>query len=96
MERERKIEKLIQFLNSNNMLMVEKFRIGNVKVKIKEEFLRDGLIDKNGITGDDITELVRFFRKTGIILVPADFYVSIDYLVNEDVLYNSNLWKKHS
>jgi agmatine/peptidylarginine deiminase len=94
MEREKKIEKLIQFLNNNNIWMVEKFRVGNVKVigQIKEDFLRDGLI--NDITDNEITELVRFLRKTGIILVSAED-TFIDYLVDEDELYSSNLWRKN-
>lgn len=96
--RERKIQKLIQFLNDNDILMVEQSRIGDVVITdvVKEEFIHDGLIIESGFTKDDVISVTEFFKRARVILIyTGDIYgVSFENcLLNKDELYVSNMLK---
>lgn len=94
--RVRKIQKLIQFLNDNDILMVEQSRIGDVGITniVKEEFVHDSLIIESGFTKDDIINVTEFFKKARIILISTDDICGVSFencLLNVDELYVSNM-----
>lgn len=94
--RVRKIQKLIQFLNDNDILMVEQSRIGNVGIidPVKEEFIHDSLIIESGFTKYDIISITEFFKRSRIILISTGNIYGISFencLLNEDELYISNI-----
>lgn len=94
--RERKIRKLIQFLDDNSILMVEQSHIGDVCATnpVKEEFIHDGLIIEGGFTKDDVNSVMGFLKRAKIILISADDICGVSFencLLNEDELYISNM-----
>jgi hypothetical protein len=94
--RERKIQKLIQFLNDNDILMVEQSHIGDVGITniVKEDFIHDGLIIESGFTKDNVTSVTEFFKRARVILISSDDICGVSFencLLNEDELYISNM-----
>ena len=94
--RERKIRKLIQFLNDNGILMVEQSRIGDVGTTnpVKEEFIHDGLIIESGFTKDDVISVMEFLKRARVILMSVDDIMGVSFencLLNEDELYISKM-----
>jgi hypothetical protein len=94
--RARKIQKLIQFLNDNGILMVEQSRIGYVGTAntVKEEFIHDGLIIESGFTKDDVNSVMEFLKRARIILISVDDIWGVSFencLLNEDELYISKM-----
>lgn len=92
----RKIRKLIQFLDDNEILMVEQSHIGDVKPisTVKEEFIHDGLIIEGGFTKDDVNSVMEFLKRTRVILISTDDICGISFencLLNEDELFISNM-----
>ncbi len=94
----RKIQKLIQFINDNNILMVEQSRVGDVGITniVKEEFVHDGLIIESGFTKDDVISVTEFFKRARVILISTDDICGVSFencLLNEDELYISNIFR---
>ncbi len=94
----RKIQKLIRFLNDNEILMVEQPRIGDVGITdiVKDDFIHDGLIIECGFTKDDIVRIMQFFKRAKIILISINDICGVSFekcLLNEDELYISDIFK---
>lgn len=96
--RERKIQKLIRFLNDNDILMVEQSHIGDVSITdtVKEEFIHDSLIIESGFTKDDVISVTEFFKRARVILISTGDIYGVSFencLLNKDELYVSNMLK---
>lgn len=94
--RERKIQKLIQFLNDNDILMVKQSHIGDIGITdaANEEFIHDHLIIESGFTKDDVINITEFFKRARVILISIDDICGVSFencLLNEDELYVSNI-----
>jgi hypothetical protein len=94
--RTRKIQKLIQFLNDNGILMVEQSHIGDVGITnaVNEEFIHDNLIIESGFTKDDVISVTEFFKRARVLLISTDDICGVSFencLLNEDELYVSNM-----
>lgn len=91
----RKIRKLIQFLDDNDILMVEQSHIGDVRPStVKEEFIHDGLIIESGFTKDDVNSVMEFLKRARVILISTNDICGVSFencLLNEDELFISNM-----
>lgn len=99
MKRRDRIDKLIGWLESEEIVLVGDERLGGyVKItdaKLKSEYIHDILIEAQ-FNEDEIKELEQFVKKAELTLVhiPCVKGVSIDgCVIDNDNLYKSRLWK---
>ena len=97
--RKDKIDKLIGWLETEEIVLVDNERLGeNVKIagsEVRPEHLHDGLIEEQ-FNEDEIKELEKFLKKVELVLVyiPDITGVSIDGCIfDTDNLHTSRLWE---
>lgn len=100
MNREEKINSLIEFINDNNIKiidneLIEKIIIDSELVLDIDEHTRNKLLDK-GFTEDDVVNFKKFLEANDLILVKYDYVSGLSFEAYEystDILHESDLWE---
>ena len=101
MDIEEKIDSLIEFINDNNIKIIDNELIKGIIINAEVEFDKDGyaynkLLDK-GFTHDDIEDFEKFLEANDLILANYDDISGISFEGCEystDILHESDLWDK--